>query len=107
MNHLFPHTLDDQGDSLSDNVTVQMSHPGIIIQTVTSEDLPDPLNQSGLTSEQDLANEEAAEASECSREGEEPSEQSTNIIQEDSTDKVRLSLTCIELQTVYRKVTNE
>ncbi|XP_053365100.1 cyclin-D-binding Myb-like transcription factor 1 isoform X1 [Clarias gariepinus] len=75
------------GDSLSDNVTVQMSHPGIIIQTVTSEDLPDPLNQSGLTSEQDLANEEAAEASECSREGEEPSEQSTNIVQEDSTDK--------------------
>ncbi|KAF5897187.1 cyclin-D-binding Myb-like transcription factor 1, partial [Clarias magur] len=76
------------GDSLSENVTVQMSHPGIIIQTVTSEDLPDPLNQSGLTSEQDLANEEAAEeASECSREGEEPSEQSASIAQEDSTDK--------------------
>lgn len=65
-----------------------MSHPGIIIQTVTSEDLPDPLNQSELTSEQDLANEEAAERPECSKEGDESSEQTSEVIQEDSTDKV-------------------
>ncbi|KAK3517823.1 hypothetical protein QTP70_018978, partial [Hemibagrus guttatus] len=58
------------GDSLSDNVTVQMSHPGIIIQTVTSEDLPDPLN-----------------GPECSKEGDESSEQSSKVMQEDSTDK--------------------
>ncbi|MCJ8743056.1 hypothetical protein PDJAM_G00089340 [Pangasius djambal] len=75
------------GDSLSDNVTVQMSHPGIIIQTVTSEDLSDPLNQSELTSEQDLANEEAAEGPECSKEGDESSEQGSKVMQEDSPDK--------------------
>ncbi|XP_066524332.1 cyclin-D-binding Myb-like transcription factor 1 [Hoplias malabaricus] len=49
-------------ESLSENVTMQMSHPGIIIQTVTSEDLPDPLNPSELTTEQDLANEETETA---------------------------------------------
>lgn len=85
---MWPFTLDDQGDSLSDNVTVQMSHPGIIIQTVTSEDLPDPLNQSELTSEQDLANEETAEGPENAKEGDESSEQSSKVMQEDSTDKV-------------------
>lgn len=35
----------------NENVTVQMSHPGIIIQTVTSEDLSDPLGQSELEGE--------------------------------------------------------
>ncbi|KAF7693880.1 cyclin-D-binding Myb-like transcription factor 1 isoform X2 [Silurus meridionalis] len=75
------------GDNLSDNVTVQMSQPGIIIQTVTSEDLPDPLNQSELTSEQDLANEEAAEGPECSEEGEESSKQISEDMQENSMDK--------------------
>lgn len=64
-----------------------MSHPGIIIQTVTSEDLPDPLNQSELTSGQDLANEEAAEGPECSKEGDGSSELSSKVMQEDS-DKV-------------------
>lgn len=87
MNNLFWFfPLDDQGDSLSDNVTVQMSHPGIIIQTVTAEDLPDPLNQSELTSEQNLANEEAAEEPECSREGDESSEQETDKVSWESWD---------------------
>lgn len=72
---------------MSDNVTVQMSHPGIIIQTVTSEDLPDPLNQSELTSERDLANEEGAEGPQRSKEGE-SSEQSSKVVREDATDKV-------------------
>lgn len=85
---MWPLTLDDQGDSLNDNVTVQMSHPGIIIQTVTAEDLPDPLNQSELTSEQDLANEEAPDEPECLREGDESSEQISKVMQEDLTDKV-------------------
>uniref|UniRef100_Q6DG03-2 Isoform 2 of Cyclin-D-binding Myb-like transcription factor 1 n=1 Tax=Danio rerio TaxID=7955 RepID=Q6DG03-2 len=43
------------------NVTVQMSHPGIIIQTVTSEDLADPLGQSELEGEQVLVKEEPSE----------------------------------------------
>lgn len=85
-----------QGDGLSDNVTVQMSHPGIIIQTVTSEDLPDPLDQSELTPEQDLANEEAAEGPECSKEGDESSEQSSKDMQEDSADKVPGNLGLIQ-----------
>ncbi|XP_027007394.2 cyclin-D-binding Myb-like transcription factor 1 isoform X1 [Tachysurus fulvidraco] len=74
------------GDSMSDNVTVQMSHPGIIIQTVTSEDLPDPLNQSELTSERDLANEEGAEEKQRSKEGE-SNEQSSKVVREDATYK--------------------
>lgn len=69
-----------------------MSHPGIIIQTVTSEDLPDPLNQSELKSEQVLANEEAAEGPECTKDGDELSEQSSKVMQEDSTDKVVANL---------------
>uniref|UniRef100_A0A4W4EAG6 Cyclin-D-binding Myb-like transcription factor 1 n=1 Tax=Electrophorus electricus TaxID=8005 RepID=A0A4W4EAG6_ELEEL len=60
-----------------ENVTVQMSHPGIIIQTVTSEDLSDPLNQSELAVEQDLANEETAEGSEGPKQREESSEKSS------------------------------
>ncbi|XP_026877092.2 cyclin-D-binding Myb-like transcription factor 1 isoform X1 [Electrophorus electricus] len=74
-------------DSLSENVTVQMSHPGIIIQTVTSEDLSDPLNQSELAVEQDLANEETAEGSEGPKQREESSEKSSKAIQEVLTDK--------------------
>lgn len=92
----------DQGDSLSDNVTVQMSHPGIIIQTVTSEDLSDPLNQSDLTSQPALANEEAAEAPECSKEGDDSSEQSSKVIQEDTTEKVLGNLGCIQSDVVDR-----
>uniref|UniRef100_A0A672RKM3 Cyclin-D-binding Myb-like transcription factor 1 n=1 Tax=Sinocyclocheilus grahami TaxID=75366 RepID=A0A672RKM3_SINGR len=45
----------------NENVTVQMSHPGIIIQTVTSEDLSDPLGQSELEGEQELVKEEPSE----------------------------------------------
>ncbi|KTG01504.1 hypothetical protein cypCar_00026789, partial [Cyprinus carpio] len=45
----------------NENVTVQMSHPGIIIQTVTSEDLSDPLDQSELEGGQELAKEEPSE----------------------------------------------
>ncbi|TSK13324.1 Cyclin-D-binding Myb-like transcription factor 1 [Bagarius yarrelli] len=74
------------GDSLSDNVTVQMSHPGIIIQTVTSEDLPDPLNQSELISEQDLGSEEVSERPECSKEEDESSEQNSKVMTNDSAD---------------------
>ncbi|KAI4890093.1 hypothetical protein NFI96_006601 [Prochilodus magdalenae] len=74
-----------QADSLSENVTVQMSHPGIIIQTVTSEDLPDPLNQSELAAEQDLANEETAESPEHSKQEEDSSEPSSKAI----TDKAQ------------------
>ncbi|XP_036419711.1 cyclin-D-binding Myb-like transcription factor 1 isoform X2 [Colossoma macropomum] len=72
-------------DSLSENVTVQMSHPGIIIQTVTSEDLADPLNQSELAAEQDLANEETAESTEHSKQEGESSEPSSKAI----TDKAQ------------------
>uniref|UniRef100_A0AAR2KUC8 Cyclin-D-binding Myb-like transcription factor 1 n=1 Tax=Pygocentrus nattereri TaxID=42514 RepID=A0AAR2KUC8_PYGNA len=64
-----------------ENVTVQMSHPGIIIQTVTSEDLADPLNQSELAAEQDLANEETAESTEHSKqEGESTFSSDINMI---------------------------
>lgn len=38
-----------------------MSHPGIIIQTVTSEDLSDPLGQSELEGEQELVKEGSSE----------------------------------------------
>uniref|UniRef100_A0A671SYL7 Cyclin-D-binding Myb-like transcription factor 1 n=1 Tax=Sinocyclocheilus anshuiensis TaxID=1608454 RepID=A0A671SYL7_9TELE len=48
----------------NENVTVQMSHPGIIIQTVTSEDLSDPLGQSELEGEQELAKEEPSQEGE-------------------------------------------
>lgn len=74
-----------QTDSLSENVTLQMSHPGIIIQTVTSEDLPDPLNQTELAEEQDLANEEEpAESPDHSKQEGESNEPSSKAI----TDKV-------------------
>lgn len=74
-------------DSLTENVTVQMSHPGIIIQTVTSEDLPDPLSQSELTPEQDLANEEPAESPDSSKQEGDSSEPSSKAI----TDKTQES----------------
>ncbi|XP_051547441.1 cyclin-D-binding Myb-like transcription factor 1 isoform X2 [Myxocyprinus asiaticus] len=41
----------------TENMTVQMSHPGIIIQTVTTEDLSHPLSQSELEAEQELVKE--------------------------------------------------
>lgn len=80
---------------------MQMSHPGIIIQTVTSEDLSDPLNQSDLTSQPtSLANEEAAEAPECSKEGDDSSEQSSRVMQEDTTEKVLGNLGFIQSDVV-------
>ncbi|XP_051974485.1 cyclin-D-binding Myb-like transcription factor 1 isoform X2 [Xyrauchen texanus] len=47
----------------NENVTVQMSHPGIIIQTVTSEDLSDHLSHSELEAEQDLVKEQPSDNS--------------------------------------------
>ncbi|XP_051976294.1 cyclin-D-binding Myb-like transcription factor 1 isoform X1 [Xyrauchen texanus] len=55
LTNIFPLTL-HKADT--DNVTVQMSHPGIIIQTVTTEDLSDPLSQSELEAEQELVKEQ-------------------------------------------------
>ncbi|XP_051544064.1 cyclin-D-binding Myb-like transcription factor 1 [Myxocyprinus asiaticus] len=54
----------------TENVTVQMSHPGIIIQTVTSEDLSDPLSQSELEAEQELVKEQPLDNPNNSREEE-------------------------------------
>ncbi|XP_073694609.1 cyclin-D-binding Myb-like transcription factor 1 [Garra rufa] len=65
----------------NENVTVQMSHPGIIIQTVTSEDLSDPLGQSELEAEQELVKEEPSENQNHSVE-EEQSEDRLKDIQE-------------------------
>lgn len=73
---LFPHQTD------TENVTVQMSHPGIIIQTVTSEDLSDPLGQSELEGEQELVKEEPSENQNNSGE-EEQSDERSNDIQEE------------------------
>uniref|UniRef100_A0A671RV89 Cyclin-D-binding Myb-like transcription factor 1 n=1 Tax=Sinocyclocheilus anshuiensis TaxID=1608454 RepID=A0A671RV89_9TELE len=66
----------------NENVTVQMSHPGIIIQTVTSEDLSDPLGQSELEGEQELEKEEPLENQNNSGE-EEQSEERSNDVQEE------------------------
>uniref|UniRef100_A0A8C1L9T5 Cyclin-D-binding Myb-like transcription factor 1 n=1 Tax=Cyprinus carpio TaxID=7962 RepID=A0A8C1L9T5_CYPCA len=60
----------------NENVTVQMSHPGIIIQTVTSEDLSDPLGQSELEGEQELEKEEPSENQNSSGEEEQSEERS-------------------------------
>ncbi|XP_052437448.1 cyclin-D-binding Myb-like transcription factor 1 isoform X2 [Carassius gibelio] len=62
----------------NENVTVQMSHPGIIIQTVTSEDLSDPLDQSELEGEQELK-EESSENQNNSGEEERSEERSKDI----------------------------
>uniref|UniRef100_A0A8C1LDG3 Cyclin-D-binding Myb-like transcription factor 1 n=1 Tax=Cyprinus carpio TaxID=7962 RepID=A0A8C1LDG3_CYPCA len=63
----------------NENVTVQMSHPGIIIQTVTSEDLSDPLDQSELEGGQELAKEEPSENQNNSGEEEHSEERSKDI----------------------------
>ncbi|XP_062850943.1 cyclin-D-binding Myb-like transcription factor 1 [Trichomycterus rosablanca] len=81
----------------SDNVTVQMSHPGIIIQTVSSEDLPDPLTQTGLVSEQDLSNEEQTDEPEHSNQEEELNRQSSKSMREDLTDKALDSIEKAEM----------
>lgn len=56
-----------------------MSHPGIIIQTVTSEDLSDPLGQSELEGEQELAKEQTSENQNNSGEEEQSDERSKDI----------------------------
>lgn len=76
-------------------MTVQMSHPGLIIQTVSSEDLSDPLNQSGLSSEPDLSNEELTEDPEPSNQEGELNGQSSKPQQEDLTDKVQMILSVL------------
>ncbi|XP_016412160.1 cyclin-D-binding Myb-like transcription factor 1 [Sinocyclocheilus rhinocerous] len=69
----------------NENVTVQMSHPGIIIQTVTSEDLSDPLDQSELEGEQELAKEEPSENQNNSGEEEQSEERSKDIQEGEKT----------------------
>lgn len=56
-----------------------MSHPGIIIQTVTSEDLSDPLGQSELEGERELAKEDTSENQNNSGEEEQSDERSKDI----------------------------
>ncbi|XP_030643221.1 cyclin-D-binding Myb-like transcription factor 1 [Chanos chanos] len=75
-------------DSLSENVTVQMSHPGVIIQTVTSDDLPDPdsLGQSELRVGVGLVKEETSEEQSSSRQREESTHQNSTLSQEHLTD---------------------
>ncbi|KAL0196263.1 hypothetical protein M9458_009835, partial [Cirrhinus mrigala] len=64
----------------NENVTVQMSHPGIIIQTVTSEDLSDPLGQSELEGEeQELVKEEPSQNQNNSGEDEQSEERSKDM----------------------------
>lgn len=64
----------------NENVTVQMSHPGIIIQTVTSEDLSDPLGQSELEAEeQELVKEEPSENQNNTGEDEQSEERSKDM----------------------------
>ncbi|XP_067283176.1 cyclin-D-binding Myb-like transcription factor 1 [Pseudorasbora parva] len=63
----------------TENVTVQMSHPGIIIQTVTSEDLSDPLGQSELEGERELVKEELSENHNNSGEEEQSDQRSKDI----------------------------
>ncbi|XP_042604878.1 cyclin-D-binding Myb-like transcription factor 1 [Cyprinus carpio] len=69
----------------NENVTVQMSHPGIIIQTVTSEDLSDPLDQSELEGGQELAKEEPSENQNNSGEEEHSEERSKDIQEGEKT----------------------
>ncbi|XP_059366855.1 cyclin-D-binding Myb-like transcription factor 1 [Carassius carassius] len=69
----------------NENVTVQMSHPGIIIQTVTSEDLSDPLGQSELEGEQELEKEEPSENQNNSGEEEQSEERSKDVQEEEKT----------------------
>lgn len=56
-----------------------MSHPGIIIQTVTSEDLSDPLGQSEL----ELEKEEPSENQNNSGEEEQSEERSEDVQEEE------------------------
>ncbi len=60
-----------------------MSHPGIIIQTVTSEDLSDPLGQSELVGEQELEKEEPSENHNNSGEEEQSEERSKDVQEEE------------------------
>ncbi|KAL1275543.1 hypothetical protein QQF64_035166 [Cirrhinus molitorella] len=69
----------------NENVTVQMSHPGIIIQTVTSEDLSDSLGQSELEAEQELVKEESSENQNNSGEDEQDEERSKDIHEGEKT----------------------
>ncbi|XP_026083392.1 cyclin-D-binding Myb-like transcription factor 1 [Carassius auratus] len=69
----------------NENVTVQMSHPGIIIQTVTSEDLSDPLGQSELEGEQELEKEEPSENQNNFVEEEQSEERSKDLQEEEKT----------------------
>ncbi|XP_016121080.1 cyclin-D-binding Myb-like transcription factor 1 [Sinocyclocheilus grahami] len=62
-----------------------MSHPGIIIQTVTSEDLSDPLGQSELEGEQELEKEEPLENQNNSGEEEQSEERSNDVQEEEKT----------------------
>ncbi|XP_052437446.1 cyclin-D-binding Myb-like transcription factor 1 isoform X1 [Carassius gibelio] len=76
----------------NENVTVQMSHPGIIIQTVTSEDLSDPLDQSELEGEQELK-EESSENQNNSGEEERSEERSKDIQGEKTLDSSKVEET--------------
>ncbi|XP_043093755.1 cyclin-D-binding Myb-like transcription factor 1 [Puntigrus tetrazona] len=69
----------------NENVTVQMSHPGIIIQTVTSEDLSDPLGQSELEGEQELEKDEPSENQNNPGEEEQSEERSKDAQEEEKT----------------------
>ncbi|XP_067247042.1 cyclin-D-binding Myb-like transcription factor 1 [Chanodichthys erythropterus] len=77
----------------TENVTVQMSHPGIIIQTVTSEDLSDPLGQSELEGEQELAKEQTSENQNNSGEEEQSDERSKDIQGEKTLDSPKVEET--------------
>ncbi|XP_048012205.1 cyclin-D-binding Myb-like transcription factor 1 [Megalobrama amblycephala] len=77
----------------TENVTVQMSHPGIIIQTVTSEDLSDPLGQSELEGEQELAKEQTSENQNNSGEEEQSDERSKDIQEEKTLDSPKVEET--------------
>ncbi|XP_077090882.1 cyclin-D-binding Myb-like transcription factor 1 [Siphateles boraxobius] len=77
----------------TENVTVQMSHPGIIIQTVTSEDLSDTLGQSELEGEQELVKEEPLENQNNSGEEEQCDERSNDIQGEKTLDSPKVEET--------------
>ncbi|XP_051745922.1 cyclin-D-binding Myb-like transcription factor 1 [Ctenopharyngodon idella] len=77
----------------TENVTVQMSHPGIIIQTVTSEDLSDPLGQSELEGERELGKEETSENQNNSGEEEQSDERSKDIQGEKTLDSPKVEET--------------
>ncbi|TRY56005.1 hypothetical protein DNTS_026867 [Danionella cerebrum] len=59
----------------TENVTVQMSHPGIIIQTVTSEDLSDTLGQAELEGEHQFVKDDSLQVEKNEGEADEGSEE--------------------------------